>query len=131
MEDDNRLCPFTAIIELLQHKWALLILRELYGGKMRFGRLHASVAGINPRSLSKRLDELEAEELIRRDVVTTIPPWVEYELTDKGRDLCRILKILHEWGLRWAFPDQGGKKAIPGKTRGKNQKVLKRETGSN
>jgi DNA-binding HxlR family transcriptional regulator len=107
IEDNNQLCPFTTVIELLQRKWVLLILRELYSGKMRFNQLQARVKGINPRSLSKRLSELEAEGLVCRTVITAIPPWVEYELTDKGRDLCQILKTLHQWGVKWSSPKNG------------------------
>jgi len=94
-------CPVKATIGLLEHKWTLAIVLELLTGKKRFNELAAAVGGVNSRTLRLRLRALEEGGLVRRRVVSQMPPWVEYELTGKGRSLTVVVKSIAAWGRRW------------------------------
>lgn len=94
-------CPVRATMDLLGQKWSLHIVRELVEGKKRFNQLAQSLGGVNSRTLRKRLLGLEREGIILRRVLSQIPPWVEYELTQKGRTLNRVVEAIAQWGRRW------------------------------
>lgn len=94
-------CPVRATMDLLGQKWTLHIVRELVAGKKRFNRLAQALGGVNARTLKKRLVALEREGIILRRVLSQIPPWVEYELTEKGRILNRVIDSVAHWGHRW------------------------------
>lgn len=88
-------------MDLLGQKWTLHIVRELVAGKKRFNQLAQALGGVNARTLRKRLVALEREGIILRRVLSQIPPWVEYELTEKGRTLNRVIGSVAHWGRRW------------------------------
>jgi DNA-binding HxlR family transcriptional regulator len=94
-------CPVAATMNLLNEKWTLHILRELLTGKRRFNELSHRLGGVNSRTLSDRLRLLEEEGIVTRHVIHTIPPWVEYELTEKGRDLNSVIESIAAWGRKW------------------------------
>lgn len=94
-------CPVSVTIELLERRWTMDIVRTLMTGKKRFNELGTAVGGCNSRTLAKRLKALENELLVRRQVLSHIPPWVEYELTDKGRSLTTIIDSISRWGRKW------------------------------
>ncbi|WP_337043729.1 winged helix-turn-helix transcriptional regulator [Emticicia sp. 17c] len=98
-------CPKTMLsikdaLEALEGKWKLLILFTLSAGPKRFRQIAREVSGITDKTLSKELKNLEANELIRRDVYDTFPPTVEYSITQHGLSLERVLQELHYWGLQ-------------------------------
>src|SRR5690349_17792871 len=76
-----------AAMDIIGNKWTALILRDLAAGECRFCSLEKTVSKINPRTLSKRLDELEAHGIIHKQSFAEVPPRVEYSLTPKGEDL--------------------------------------------
>jgi DNA-binding HxlR family transcriptional regulator len=88
-------------------RWSLLLIRDLLGGRKRFGQLVAAPEAIPTNILAERLERLEQHSLIRRIPYNSHPPRFEYELTSKGRELGRPLAAIAEWGLRH----------IPGTTR--------------
>jgi DNA-binding HxlR family transcriptional regulator len=94
-------CPVAATMNLLNQKWTLHIIRELMSSKRRFNELAHRVGGVNSRTLRERLRVLEEEDIVVRHVVNTIPPWVEYELTDKGHALNSVIESIAAWGRRW------------------------------
>ena len=94
-------CPVAATMNLLNQKWTLHIIRELMSGKKRFNDLAHRVGGVNSRTLRERLRGLEEEKIVVRQVVNTIPPWVEYELTEKGHGLNHVIDSIAAWGRRW------------------------------
>lgn len=102
---DEVFCPVNATLGLLNRRWTLHIVRTLLDGKKRFNEIGRAY-GINPRTLSERLRNLEAEGLLTRHVISTMPPNVEYELTEKGRALNGIVEELADWGKTW-MPDSG------------------------
>ena len=94
-------CPVAATMNLLNQKWTLHIIRELMSGKKRFNELAHRVGNVNSRTLRERLRVLEEEEIVVRHVVHTIPPWVEYALTEKGHALNSVIDSIAAWGRRW------------------------------
>ena len=89
-------------LNVLGQKWVLRIVRELGARKRRFCELQDALGGANSATLSQRLRLLEDEGLIARRIVSSVPPWVEYSLTDKGSDLCRAIGGIERWADRWA-----------------------------
>jgi len=90
-----------AAMEIIGNKWTALILRDLASGSKRFCLLEKSVGNINPRTLSKRLDDLEAQGIISKEVFAEVPPRIEYTLTQKGLDLIPILQQMAAWGDKY------------------------------
>jgi DNA-binding HxlR family transcriptional regulator len=86
---------------IIGNKWTALILRDLFSGPKRFCELERSVGNINPRTLSQRLDDLEANGIISRKSFAEVPPRIEYTLTAKGDDLLPILKQMAAWGTKY------------------------------
>jgi len=98
---DEEYCPVRATLALVGQKWVPHIIYELMSGKRRFNELASIVGGCNSRTLRDRLRNLEDLDVVKRRIVETMPPWVEYELTDKGRELGDSLKPLEDWGHRY------------------------------
>lgn len=90
-----------AAMQIIGNKWTALILRDLFEGSRRFCELERSVGNINPRTLSQRLDDLEASGIITRKSFAEVPPRTEYTLTRKGRDLHPILEQMAAWGNKY------------------------------
>jgi DNA-binding HxlR family transcriptional regulator len=88
-------------MEIIGSKWTALILRDLFSGTKRFSQLEKSVGNINPRTLSQRLDDLEAHGIISKQSYTDSAPRTDYSLTNKGRDLQPILEKMAAWGTKY------------------------------
>jgi DNA-binding HxlR family transcriptional regulator len=91
-------CPVAATLDLLNGKWTLHILRELMHGRKRFNELGRALGAVSSRTLCCRLRALEEQGILVREIKHTIPPWVEYELTEKGRALNSVIESVAEWG---------------------------------
>jgi len=78
-------------------KWSVLIVMALGGGARRFNEIKRSVGGISQRMLTLTLRSLERDGLVTRTVFPTIPPRVDYELTDLGHSLCKPVEALGMW----------------------------------
>lgn len=86
------LCPATPLARLIGRRYALGLLSLIANrGSVRFGELKARLGDVSSSTLASRLDELEAAGLIERAAVPEVPPRVDYSLTPRGRELCRIL----------------------------------------
>jgi DNA-binding HxlR family transcriptional regulator len=83
-------------MEVLGQKWTALILRDLMSGPKHFCELQRTVSKINPRTLSKRLDNLKYQ-----GIVMSMPQSGCYRLTKKGIDLLPILKQMATWGNKY------------------------------
>ena len=79
-------------------KWKLRIIVALTDGNKRFNELQRLVEGISAKVLSNELKQLELNGFVRRNVFTTTPVVVEYELSDYAETLSNVLKSLSEWG---------------------------------
>ncbi len=97
---DGDYCPVRASLALLGQRWVPRIVYELRGERLRFNDLAATVGGCNSRTLRDRLRDLEETGLVTRHEVAAAPPWVEYGLTERGRELAEALGPLASWGRR-------------------------------
>ena len=95
-------CAATAALNVLGQKWVLRIVRVLGDRTQRFCELQDALGGANSATLSQRLKLLEDEGLIERRAISSVPPWVEYSLTAKGRDLRGAITGIDRWAERWA-----------------------------
>jgi len=91
--------PIRDALEILKGKWKLPIIVSLSFGKKRFREIGNEISGITDRVLSKELKELEYNHLIKRTVHNTFPPSVEYEITEHGLSLEKVIMSLKDWGL--------------------------------
>lgn len=96
-------CPIERSVRVLDGKWTLLILRELFDGVRRFGQLREALTGISPKTLTDRLRAMESQGVVERKVFAEVPLRVEYSLTPLGRTLAPVIDSLQEWGTRWAL----------------------------
>ena len=91
-------CPVEATLEMIGGKYKALILWHLSENKLRFSELRKAITNATPKMLTQQLRELEAHNLIHREVFPVIPPKVEYSLTETGRSLMPILVAMRDWG---------------------------------
>jgi DNA-binding HxlR family transcriptional regulator len=91
-------CPVRKTADILDHKWVTLIVRDLLTGAKRYSELAQSLAGISPKVLSDRLQQLERQGLLTRTVFPTVPPSTEYALTPLGQQLEGVIRAMQEFG---------------------------------
>lgn len=94
-------CPVGATLALIGGKYKALILWRLSAGALRFSELRRLVSGATPKMLTQQLRELEANELIHREVFPVVPPRVEYSLTELGKSLMPVLVSMRDWGAAY------------------------------
>lgn len=94
-------CPVEATLDLIGGKYKALILWHLSEGTLRFSELRKAITNATPKMLTQQLRELEAQQLIHREVFPVVPPKVEYSLTDLGRSLMPILVAMRDWGAEY------------------------------
>jgi DNA-binding HxlR family transcriptional regulator len=85
------------VLDRIGDKWSVLVVATLGDGPKRFSELRRSIASISQRMLTLTLRGLERDGLISRTVFPTIPPRVDYELTELGRSLLRPVRALGSW----------------------------------
>jgi DNA-binding HxlR family transcriptional regulator len=85
------------VLDRIGDKWSVLVVATLGEGPKRFSELGRSIASISQRMLTLTLRGLERDGLISRTVFPTIPPRVDYELTELGRSLLRPVRALGSW----------------------------------
>jgi DNA-binding HxlR family transcriptional regulator len=95
-------CSLKEVLDILGGKWAMPIIYTLGKGTMRFKELERSIPNINTRMLVKELKNMEANGIVIREVFATVPPTVEYTLTNKGEKLQPIISDLHKWGQEFS-----------------------------
>jgi len=85
------------VLDRVGDKWSVLVVVMLGDGPKRFNELRRSIASISQRMLTLTLRGLERDGLVTRTVFATIPPRVDYELTELGRSLLRPVDALGSW----------------------------------
>ncbi len=107
MEEDYKIlpdivkaCPINNTFEIIGKKFTIHILRNLNLGQTRFSQFLESIEGMNPKTLSARLREMEKNGLIERTVIPGIPVQIEYTITERGKDLKPVLKQMAEFSMR-------------------------------
>ncbi len=95
--------PDARALDLVGDKWTLLIVRDLAGGPRRFVELQRVLPGISTEQLRSRLNRMVADGLLTRQRYREVPPRVDYELTQRSRELLPVLGALARWGYDWAW----------------------------
>lgn len=85
------------VLSRIGDKWTVLVVELLGDGPMRFSTLKRLIGNISQKMLTTTLRGLERDGFVTRTVYPTIPPRVEYELTDLGRELLVPVRRLAEW----------------------------------
>ncbi|GHF33873.1 hypothetical protein GCM10017566_03160 [Amycolatopsis bartoniae] len=93
-------CPIAEVLDHVAGKWSIGILVAAAHGPVRFTELERTVEGISRRMLTLNLRKLERDGLLVRTVYPTVPPKVEYTLTDMARELYTSLTGLLSWAER-------------------------------
>ncbi len=96
----SEICNVLATLRVIAGKWKPLILWHLFSGTKRFGELRRLMPEVTEKMLVQQLRELEADELVRREVYPEVPPKVEYSLTDYGRTIRPVLNQMSKWGQK-------------------------------
>lgn len=87
------------VIARIGDKWAVLIVRMLGGGPLRFSELKRQIGGVSQRMLTLTLRGLERDGLVSRTVYPTVPPRVDYALTPLGHSLMVPIRALADWAV--------------------------------
>jgi DNA-binding HxlR family transcriptional regulator len=98
-------CPLDITSKLIGKKFTVLILRNMMSKQTRFNQFIESIDGINPKTLSTRLKEMEKNGLIRRKIYHETPIRIEYYLTKKGLELKSILDQMVIFSARYCAND--------------------------
>ncbi len=94
-------CPVQHSLNVLGGKWKLPILYALRkGSPKRFKELEREIEGITPTMLTTQLRNLEKEMIISREIFATVPPTVEYTLTELGETIKPLIYEIKKWGIQ-------------------------------
>lgn len=100
--NDLKLCPkFEIAFSLLGKKWTGLILKVLMNGPKRFSDIKLVIPELSDKMLTERFKELELNGIVKRNVYAETPVRIEYELTEKGKDLEKVMDSIQNWASKW------------------------------
>jgi len=97
---DMNFCPVRSVLSGLSGKWSVLIISHLNFGTHRFTELLGAIPDISQRMLTQTLRSLERDGIVIREVTASVPPRVDYTLTDLGRSYLQGLEEMLQWGLK-------------------------------
>jgi len=89
----------STLLSRIGDKWTVLVVGTLGEGSKRFNELRREIPSVSQRMLTLTLRNLERDGLVSRTVTPTIPPRVDYELTDLGHSLLKPIMALSEWAM--------------------------------
>jgi DNA-binding HxlR family transcriptional regulator len=90
-------CPSRIVLDHVTSRWGSLVLLVLLDGTLRFSELARAIGGVSEKMLAQTLQTLEADGLLTRTVYPTIPPKVEYSLTNLGKEAALHIRTLTNW----------------------------------
>ena len=96
-QDEVRAAFVRDVLSRMGDKWSVIVICRLGKGSRRFNELRRETGGITQRMLSSTLRGLERDGVVSRTVHPTVPPAVEYALTDTGHSLLGIVQALAGW----------------------------------
>lgn len=100
--DDLKLCPkFESAFALLGKRWTGLIIRVMLSKRQRFSDISEMIPHMSDKMLVERLKELESAGIVKRNVYPETPVRIEYELTEKGRELETVMNEVQKWADKW------------------------------
>lgn len=91
-------CPIEIVFDLVGGKWKSVIMYHLIEGTKRYSFLQKNIPKITPRMLTRQLQNLENNGLITRTVYPTVPPTVEYSLTEYGKEFIPLFQYMYNLG---------------------------------
>lgn len=91
-------CPSDAFLRMIKGKCKTTLIVLIKKGRNRFGEMRRTLPTISERMISRQLDELETDGIIKRTSYPELPPRVEYTLTDYGETLYPIVRQMRIWG---------------------------------
>lgn len=100
-KDKDYVCLLDLGLEFIKGKWKCIILCHLKNKSVRFLELQRITKGITQKVLTEQLKSLEADGIVERVSYPEIPPRVEYQLTEKGRDLIPALDAIEKWAEKY------------------------------
>ena len=95
-------CASRVVLDRIGDRWTVLVVVALAEGRLRFSELRSRIEGITPKVMTQTLRALERDGLVTRTVYAEVPPRVEYELTDLGRDLLAPIDAVRLWAEQHA-----------------------------
>ncbi len=104
-------CPIATALDVIGDKWTLVVVRDILGGKKRYGEFLDGPERITTNILAQRLKYLEDEGLVLKFAYCEHPIRYEYELTEKGRALTPVLDALKAWSIEWEMKKDPGRAA--------------------
>ncbi|BDT94398.1 transcriptional regulator [Nocardia sputorum] len=90
-------CPTREVLDHIAGKWTVLIIDALADGTLRYTDLRHRIEGISQKMLTQTLRQLENDGFVTRTVHPTVPPRVDYTLTELGHSLRTPIAALREW----------------------------------
>jgi DNA-binding HxlR family transcriptional regulator len=93
----NSLCPTRQVLNRIADKWSVLIIRQLSDGTLRFSQLRRAISGISQKALTSTLRGLERDGIVNRRLYASVPPRVDYSLTELGRSLVKLVAGICSW----------------------------------
>ncbi|MEM9324293.1 MAG: helix-turn-helix domain-containing protein [Bacteroidota bacterium] len=98
MNNEDFHCALDLTMRFIGGKWKAVVIWYLRHGKRRFGELKSRIPDITDKMLSLQLKALEQDGIVSRKVYASVPPKVEYELTEEGATLIPIVESIAQWG---------------------------------
>lgn len=96
----NPVCrTISTLLSRIGDKWTVLVVSTLGEGSRRFNELRREIPSVSQRMLTLTLRNLERDGLVSRKVTPSIPPRVDYDLTELGRSLLEPVNALSQWAL--------------------------------
>lgn len=106
MDTERAVCEsFQRAAQLVGKRWVPQIVWVLLDGPRRYSLVRDAIPEISDTVLSERLRELEAAGILTRAVTPSTPVLIEYALSERGRDLAKVIDGLATWADRWAAAD--------------------------
>lgn len=93
------LCPIRTVLAQIGDKWSLLVILMLRDGEHRFSAIQRAIPDISQRMLTQTLRKLERDGLVRRTVTPSIPPRVDYAITELGQSLFAPIGAMAQWAI--------------------------------
>lgn len=93
-------CPVQGTSNTIAGKWKVLIVWHLSFGSRRFAEIRDLLPGVSDKVLTAQLRELERDGVVNRLVTETVPPRVDYMLTDAGKELITVMEAMCSWGTK-------------------------------
>ena len=126
--DGMKCCPIDNTFKIIGKKFTVHIIRNMSTmGQTHFNQLLDSIEGINPKSLARRLREMEQDNLIEKKVIASTPVKIEYHLTEKGLSLKPILEQMAAYSIKYCSREifKDGKPRDYKTVYGKTPQILK------